>query len=301
MTRARKRQRENYQVVDWQPLLQETELWVNGKRTKLVCRVAVVQGDVLQWVKAQNRFGVRLVVTSQPRVHGYWLPARVVLHSSRARYVVHVDLVAHTTPKRHAQEIAHTRQVLASGNARALARPATWSRLYVDDATPWSDSRVVHATHLTDRYRLLVTRVTVEPLPNVPGRRGQHALDRALPVVPGDLLRHALHVAQFFGTTRPARKTTDVGLLSARRDPVPPQRRQRAQDTQPTPERHRVVRDLCLAAPYGERTQVVVKHFGCHERTAAKYVRQSQVALRWGLAHERSKGSRKSTKKGSKA
>ena len=297
MTRSRKRQRETYQVVHCEPKVQDTELWANGKRTATQCRVAVVHGDVLQWVDAQNRFRTRLAVTSQTNVHGYWLPARVVVDSSRARFVVDVDLVTHTTPKRHAQQIERTRQALQSGNAKDLARPVTWSRLYVDN----NSERVVHGTRLADTYRLLVTSVTVEPLPNVPGRRGQHALDRALQVVPGDLLRVALHAAQFWGSLRPPRNAADVGLLNARREPLPAQRRQRAQVALPTPERHQVVRDLCLAAPYGERTQVVMRRFGCHERTAAKYVKQSQIALGWGLAHERSKGSRKSPKKGRKS
>lgn len=296
MSRSRKRQRVTYELVSWQPLLQPTELFAGGTRTEKVCRVAVVEGDVLQWVKANNRFGTRLAVATQSDVHGYWLPAQFVFHTSHARFVVEVDLVAHATPRQHARQIELQRQAHQAGNMQALARPATWSRLLIDETS----NRVLHGTHLTDRYRLLVTSVKVQPLPNDPGRRGQHALDRSLQVVPNDLLRHALKAAQFWGRLRPAERTTDVGVLVARRQPVITQARQRAPMSTPTVERHQVVRDLCEAAPYGERTKVVMRRFGCAERTAAKYVKQSQIALGWGLAHERSKRQRKSTKKGSK-
>ena len=296
MTRSRKRQRATYELVSWKPILQPTELFAGGTRTEKVCRVAVVEGDVLQWVKAQNRFGTRLAVAAQSDVHGYWLPAQFVFHTSHVRFVVEVNLVAHATPHQHARQIERTRQALKAGDLKSLARPATWSRLLIDDAS----NRVLHGTHLTDRYRLLVTSVTVQPLPNDAGRRGQQALDRSLQVVPNDLLRHALKAAQFWGRLRPAERISDVGVLNARRQPVATQARQRARTSLPTVERHQVVRDLCQAAPYGERTQVVMRRFGCAERTAGKYVKQSQIALGWGLAHERSKRQRKSPKKGSK-
>lgn len=293
MTRSRKRRRATYELVSCDPILQHTELFAGGTRTEKVCRVAVVEGDVLQWVKARNRFGTRLAVATQSTVHGYWLPARFVFHTSHARLVVEVDLVAHATPRQHARQIELQHQ---AGNVQTLARPATWSRLLVDERS----NRVLFGSRLTDRHRLLVTKVTVQPLPNEPGRRGQHALDRSLQVVPNDLLRHALKAAQFWGVVRPAERTTDAGVLNARRQPDTTQARQRAPMSTPTVERHQVVRDLCEAAPYGERTKVVMRRFGCAERTAAKYVKQSQIALGWGLAHERSKRQRKSTKKGSK-
>ena len=296
MTKRRRRRRETYVLVSWQPLLQDTTLFAGGTRTVKQCRVAVVEGDVLQWIKTRNRFGTRLAVASQSDIHGYWLPARFVFDTSHARLVVDVDLVAHTTPRQHARQIERTQQALQAGDPKALARPATWSRLLVDD----DGSSVLFGFRMTDRYRLLVTQLQVLPLPNIPGRRGQAALDRSLHVVPNDVLRHALKAAQFFGVLHPAKRQADVGLLYARRQPVATQSPQRAKVSLPTVERHQVVRDLCQAAPYGERTQVVMRHFGCAERTAAKYVKQSQIALRWGLAHERSKRQRKSTTKGSR-
>jgi hypothetical protein len=298
MTKSRKRRRATYVLVSWEPLLQPTTLFVGGTRTEKHCRVAVVDGDVLQWVNAQNRFRTRLAVASQSTVHGYWLPARFVFDTSHARLVVDVDLVAHTTPQQHARQVDLTRKALQAGDTKALARPATWSRLNVDDN---DGSSVLHGMRLTDRHKLLVTQLVVQPLPNTPGRRGQHALDRSLYVAPNDLLRQALKAAQFYGVLRPATRSANVGVLNARRQQGVTQSPQRAEVSLPTVERHQVVRDLCQAAPYGERTQVVMRHFGCAERTAAKYIKQSQIALGWGLAHERSKRQRKSTRKGNKA
>jgi len=293
MTRPRKRRRATYNLVAWQPLFQDTSFYDGEKRSDVLCRVAVVEGAVLQWVKAKNRYGTRLGVASQTAVHGYWLPARFTFDAAHVRFVVDVDLVAHAWPKQHARQIEQTRQALNAGDLQSITRPATWSRLMVDNGS----DRVLHGTHLTDRYRLLVTNVTMSPLPNVPGRRGQHALDRSLQVVPNDLLSQALKAAQFHGVLRPPRRSTDVGVLQARRLTDPAQPRQRAKSTQPTLERHQVVRDVYEAAPSGERTQWVMRRFDCHERTAAKYVNQSQIALGWGLAHERSKQSRNKHKK----
>jgi len=303
MTKPRKRRRETYNLVKWQPLPTKTTFYDGEKRSEVLCRVAVVEGAVLGYVKTRHYTvdkhgsvsGVRLTATKQPVVHGYWLPARFTLDTSHARFVVDVDLVAHTTPRRHAAEIEQLRQVVTLADLKALARPATWSRLLVDND---SDQVLPGSKHLTDRHRLLVTNVTVLPLPNLPGRRGQSALVRSLQVVPGDLLRHALKAAEFYGALRPAAGKSYVGQLIARRDPVPTQPRQRAKSTQPTLERHQVVRDVYEAAPSRERTQWIMRRFDCAERTAAKYVKQSQIALGWGLAHKRSKRQRKSTKKG---
>lgn len=294
MTRQRKRRREQYELIDWQPGLQEVR---PARATPVECRTAIIAGDVVQWVKAPGLQGMRLAaVADTQQVHGHWLPARCVFEGSRFRFVIDVDLVPHATPAQYERNLQRVRQAAAAGNLRSLAQPATWSRLYVANGT----DRVVFAEHLTQRYTLQVTQVTVLPLQSRPGRRGQRAIDASVQVVPADLLRAALDATQLHGVLQPARqRRNDVGVLTARQLPIP-SGRVRAERTLHTDELLARVRDVHQAAPHGGKLQAVMHHFGFAQRKAQQLVSESQDALQWGLRHERSMQSRKRHKKGSK-
>ena len=293
MTQQRKRRRERYVLVDWQPGLQDVR---PARSTPVECRAAVVSGDVVQWVESPGLQGMRLAaVADKQQVHGHWLPARVVLDGSRFRFVVDVDLVPHTTPAQHERQLRRVRDAVAAGDVRSLAQPATWSRLFVINGT----DRVAFAEHLTQRYTLQVTTVAVLPLPSRPGRRGQRAIDASVLVAPKDLLRAALDATQLHGVLRPAQRRNDVGTLTARQRPVP-SGRQRTERTLHTDELLARVRDVHQAAPHGGKLQAVMQHFGFELRKAQQLVSESQDAHQWGLRHERSRQSRQRHKKGSK-
>lgn len=296
MTRQRKRRREQYVLVDKAPGLQEFQV---GGADKFTCRTAVVAGDAVKWVELPGtehlpparRF--RLVAAaSPPQVHGHWLPQRVVLDGSQCRFVVDVDLVLHETPTQHERRVQHLSQ---NPPLHTVARPATWSRLYVVDGT----ERVVHAAHLTDHYTLQVTSVTVLPLPSALGQRGQRALDTSLLLAPKELLRAALDATQWHGVLRPARRRSDVGVLTVGKGSPKPSKKS-AQRTPHTRELLAQVRDVHQAAPHGGKIEAVMRHFDFSKRKAEQLIRESQDALHWGVRYERSKQSRKKLKKGSK-
>jgi len=290
MTQRRKRRREQYEVIDCVPQVHEL-LGLPGGAVK--CHTAVVSGDVLQYVKAPGRrHGVRLTTTAdKQQVHGHWLPAHVVLDGSQFRFVVDVDLVAHASPAQHERDLQRSQQAVAAGDVRSLAQPATWWRLYLIDGT----DRVVNGTALTQRYALQVTQVKVLPLPQQPGRRGQAAVDRYVPVVPKDLLRAALDAVQLHGVLRPGKRRSDVGVLQVGNGvPTPPRRTERTAHTRELLAR---VRDVHQAAPHGSKLQTVMQHFRWEMRKAQVLVRESQLALQWGKAHERSMLSRNKHKK----
>lgn len=296
MTRQHKRRREQYVVVDSQPVLHEVQL---AGGDVVACRTAVVAGDVVRWVESPGSQHLpparryRLVAAaSPPQVHGHWLPARVVLDGARCRFVVTVDLVLHETPAQHERELQRVRE---AADLRSLARPATWSRLYVVEGT----DRVMHAAHLTDRYTLRVTSVTVQPLPSREGRRGQHALDASMLLAPKDLLRAALNATQLHGVLRPAKRRSDVGVLTVGKGAAP-RPRQRSERTPHSRELLARVRDVHQAAPHGSKTQAVMQQFGFSNRKATDLVSKSQEVWRWGIRHERSKQSHKKPKRGSK-
>lgn len=290
MTAARKRQRAEYVVRNWSPLL--TEVHKAGHVRQ--CRTAVVAGSVLQWGPAANRFGTEQQVIEQTQVHGWWLPARFEIHSKQAAFIVDVDLVAHTTPTEHERQLRRYRK---ARNVRDLAAPATWSRLLVYDA---DGSTVLAGGLLTARYNTHVTRVTVVPLPQQPGRRGQQAVVGSVPIVVNDLLRAALDVAVIHGTLRPGRKVREIGQLTATVHKAASGRAVRGMRTVRSDEYLAQVRDVHQAAPQGAKTQAVQAHFGLQLSNARKAIAQSQTRLGWGLAHERSKGSPKKRTKGKK-
>lgn len=293
MTQRRKRRRAQYAVVGVVPQVHDL-LGLPGGAVK--CRAAVVSGDVLQYVKASGRrHGVRLTTRAdKQQVHGHWLPAQVVLETSRARFVVDVDLVMHASPAQHERDMQRWQQAVAAGDVRSLAQPATWWRLYLIDGT----DRVVLGTALTQRCTLRVTRVVVLPLSQRPGRRGQTAVDQYVQVVPKDLLRAALDALQLHGVLQPGKRRHDVGvLLVGKGVPTPPRRTERTAHTRELLAR---VRDVHQAAPHGSKLQTVMQGFGYGKRKAQVLVRQSQLALQWGKAHERSKQSRNTHKEGGK-
>ena len=296
MTRKRKRRREHYELVNVSPGLQEVHL---ADGAVVNCRAAVVAGDAVKWVELPGtehlpparRF--RLVAAaSPPQVHGHWLPQRVVLDGSKCRYVVDVDLVLHETPTQHERRVQQVRQ---TSDVRTLAQPATWSRLYVVDGT----DRVVHASHMTDLHTLQVTSVTVLPLPSAVGRRGQRALDTSLLLAPKELLRAAFDATQWHGVLRPAKRRSDVGVLTVGKGSPKPSK-QSAQRTPHTLELLAQVRDVHQAAPHRSKIEAVMRHFGFKKRKAEQLIAESQDALHWGVRYERSKQSRKKPKKGSK-
>jgi len=100
VTKPRKRTRATYRVVDWAPRLVPVhkssavivDVDTDAQRQRdaaslasgavVHCRGAVVSGDVLHWVNMPGARGSRLVLAHQTAVHGYWLPARVVIEGS---------------------------------------------------------------------------------------------------------------------------------------------------------------------------------------------------------------------------
>jgi hypothetical protein len=290
MTRKRKRHRTEYALIGWEPYVNDPI--VNGKQLE-TCRRAVIAGEVVRPSSVDlRRFET---VADKQRVHGHWLPAQCVLESSQARFVVDVDLVQDTAAAILERELVRLRRAAAAGDLRSVALPVTWSRLWVVKDSP----RVVHAERLTERCTLQVTRVTVLPLSQQPGRRGQRAVP-ALRLLPGDLLRAALDAAQLHGVLRTAAGTQhprDIGLLQARLRPVDPASVRTVRE-QHTLEKLRLVRDVHQAAPHGDKLPAVMQRLRCSRRKAEQLVRESQERLQWGLAHERSKSTKQRNKGG---
>ena len=321
MTKPRKRNRATYRVIAWAPQLRPVhkssavlvDVHTDAQRERdaadlasgavVHCRGAVVNGDVLQWVNTPAARGSRLVVAQQAAVHGYWLPARVVIEGNGARFVVDVDLVPHTSSAALEREHAAVRARLASGRLPAR-RAATWSRLWVHHG---NGCDVLHASHHTMRYDLRVTSVHVLPLSQRPGRRGQRAVVGSVQVNVNELLRAALQQVQLHGNVKPAdiRKRT-AGTIQARMlapGEVPKQSsgRARGQRTVVNDDLLARVRDVHQAAPHGSKLQAVMQHFDWRQRQAQVNVRKSQVRYNWGAAGRR-KSSKKHTthKRGSK-
>jgi hypothetical protein len=291
MTRKRKRRRTEYVLLDWAPFVDELHLSTSTSRRVMDCRQAVIAGEVVR----RSSSGQFETVADKQHVHGHWLPAQCVLESSQARFVVDVDLVPHKTPAKFERDLVRWRQAAAAGDLRSVALPVTWSRLWVVKDSP----RVVHAQGLTEECTLQVTRVTVLPLSQQPGRRGQRAVP-ALRLLPGDLLRAALDAAQLHGVLRTAAGTQhpgDIGLLQARLRPVDPASVRTVRE-QHTLELLRLVRDVHQAAPYGEKLPAVMQRLQWERSKAEKLVRESQERLQWGLAHERSKSTKQRNKGG---
>jgi hypothetical protein len=288
MTRKRKRRRTEYVLLDWAPFVDELHLSTSTSRRVMDCRQAVIAGEVVRR-SSSGRFET---VAESQQVHGHWLPAQFVLESSQARYVVRVDLVLRE------RQTERTRKALAAwaaGDVRNATLPVRWTRLYVAAKSP----RVVHAQLLTEQYALQVTRVTVLPLSEQPGRLPQAAVT-AKQIVPGDLLRAALDAAQLHGVLRSAAGSqypSDVGRLQARRRPVDPATIPATRQAH-TPELLRLVRDVHQAAPYGDKLPAVMQRLRCNRRKAEQLVRESQERLQWGLAHERSKSTKQRNKGG---
>jgi hypothetical protein len=262
----------------------------------VLCRSAVVSGDVLHWVNTPAAGGSRLAVAQQTAVHGHWLPARVVIEGSGTKFVVDVDLVAHTTAAALEREHGALRTRLASGRP-PVRRNVAWSRLWVHNG---NGCDVLRATHYTARYDLRVTSVQVLPLSQRPGRRGQRALVNSVQVNVNELLRVALTQVQLHGNVRPAdiRKGT-AGEIHARmlepgEVPQQPTRQARAPRVERTDELLLRVRDIHQAAPHGSKVQTVMQQLSLGKRQADTVIQVSQVRYNWGLASRR-KSSKKHT------
>jgi len=313
MTKPRKRKRTRYQVVDWAPRLvpvhkssavivdvhtdapRERDAADLASGAMVRCRGAVVNGDVLQWVNTPAARGSRLVVAQQTAVHGYWLPARVVIEGGGARFVVDVDLVPHTSSAALAREHAAIKSHVASGRL-AAPRGVTWSRLLVHHG---NGSDVLHASHHTMRYDLRVTSVQVLPLSQRPGRRGQRAVVGSVQVNVNELLRVALQQVQLHGNVKPGdiRKRTAGVIYNARMlapGEVPKQStgRVRTEPVAHTDELLLRVRDVHQRAEHGSQLQQVMQQLNLTKRQAEPIIRKSQLRYNWGLASRR-----KSTKK----
>lgn len=321
MTKPRKRNRATYRVVNWGPrlvpvhkslaVIVDVQIQAQHERdaadlasgTVVHCRGAVVSGDVLQWVNAPGARGSRLVVTQQAAVHGYWLPARVVIEGSGARFVVDVDLVPHTTTAALKREHDALRSRLTSGRL-ALRRSAAWSRLWVHNG---NGCDVLQAQHHSSRYDLQVTCVQVLPLSQRPGRRGQHAVVGSVQVNVNELLRVALAQVQLHGNVKPAdiRKRTageiQARMLAAGEVPKQATGRVRAQRVAHTDELLLRVRDIHQATPHHSKVQAVMQQLSLSKRQAETLIHKSQVRYNWGTAGRR-KSSKKHTthKRGSK-
>lgn len=298
MTRTRKRQRTDYVVRAWSPFVDEVSTHRPSGREVVKCRTAVIVGDVMRWAPANNRFGGRMQVVEQQHVHGWWLPAQFVIDNKRARFIVDVDLVAHSNT---ATLEADMRRVRSARSARELARPATWTKLIIADA---DGSTVLLGSHQTARYAVHVTRVQVVPLPQQAGRRGQRAIVGQVPIVVNDLLEAAMAVSQVHGNLKPpplARSRHEIGRLTATVHDAPkPTRGLRGTRTVRTHEYLAQVRAIHEAAPQGAKTQAVMQQLGLKQANAKQVIAKSQQQLKWGWAFERSKQSRKKPKKGSK-
>jgi len=266
------------------------------------CRGAVVSGDVLHWVNMPGARGSRLVLAHQTAVHGYWLPARVVIEGSGATFVVDVDLVPHTTTAALKREHDALKARVALG-MQPIRRSAAWSRLWVHNG---NGCDVLQAMHHSSRYNLQVTSVQVLPLSQRPGRRGQRAVVGSVQVNVNELLRAALTQVQLHGNVKPAdtRKRTageiHARLLAPGEAPKQPTGRVRTQRVAHTDELLLSVRDVHQATPHGSQLRAVMQQLNLTKRQAETIINKSQLQLRWGKAHERSKQSRKHHTKGSK-
>jgi hypothetical protein len=312
MTKPRKRNRTTYRVVAWSPLL--VDVVTNTQRQRdatdqtpgvvVHCRGAVVNGDVLQLVNTQAARSARLVVAQQTAVHGYWLPARVVIEGGGARFVVDVDLVPHTSSAALEREHKVVSERLASGR-RQIARNATWSRLWVHDG---NGCDVLSASHHTSRYDLRVTSVQVLPLSQRPGRRGQRAVVGSVQVNVNDLLRVALQQVQLHGNVKPAdiRKRTAGVIYNARMlapGEVPKQStgRVRTEPVAHTDELLLRVRDVHQTTPHRGKVQAVMQQLNLTRRQAEPLIQKSQLRYNWGAAGRRKSGKQHTThKRGSK-
>ena len=294
MKRARKRQRTQYVVLDWQPLL--TETYVRGKPA-VHCRTAVVSATGLHL--AASRQPARIRLAQQATVHGWWLPARFVIGSEHARFVVDVDLVRHMSA---AAEARAWQRWQAAGNLRDVAEPATWVRLAVHNG---NGCDVLNATLATDAYQFQVTQVTV--LPPLVGARARTSVPRTVQVVVNDLLTVALDQAQLHGVVKPADlRGANVARITAKVHAAGTTPKQRAKPRVVRTAHNDVlvlqqVRRVHDAAPHRDKVRAVMQHFGWGQRKAHDMVRASQLQLRWGKAYERSRSSRqhKTHKRGS--
>lgn len=303
MTQRRKRQRTKYHVREWRRPVQNF-VPSAGSRQVQQCHVAVVRGDVIHH-QVRGRTLLQSVEQQTP-VQGWWLPAAFVINTPRAQFVVDVDLVQHTTP-RELQRQHQLRAAVKAGHAELpAARAVVWSVLWIA-TKPDADGyhRVLAAKHVTDRYAQHVTQVVVRPLPDDDerGLHGRHAVaGNTLPLVPSDLLNVSLDAAAFHAVLYPATRRGDVARFYTRK-PAPrvsgKGRRLRVR-TVKTDQVLQLVRNVWHDAAPNRRVQAVQDHFDWSKSNAQKWIRKSQLQLRWGKAHERSKQSRKHHTKGSK-
>lgn len=315
MTKPRKRTRATYRVVAWAPRLVPVhkssavivDVHTDAQRQRVAadlasgavvhCRGAVVSGEVLHWVNTPAARDSRLVVAQHAAVHGYWLPARVVIEGSRQQFVVDVDLVPHNTSAALEREHLAIRARQASGR-QPIQRSAAWSRLWVHNG---NGCDVLQASHHSSRYDLQVTSVQVLPLSQRPGRRGQRAVVGSVQVNVNELLRVALTQVQLHGNAKPAdiRKRTageiHARMLNAGEVPKQPTGRVRAQRVAHTDELLLRVRDIHQATPHGSQLQAVMQQENLTKRQAETIIHKSQVRYNWGTA-----GRRKSSKKHTK-
>lgn len=296
MSRTDKRQRTQYVVAEWSPLVADVRL--PNKQQGLLCRSAVIVGDVLKWAPAATRYGTRLQIGSETPVTGWWLPARFVIDSKFARYVVDVDLVAHATARTLHKR---TKRIKDVPPVSELGAPAKFSRLHVYDA---DGETVLSATHMTRRYEVQVTRLLVLPPSTQGGQRsGERAIVKSVPVSVGDLLNVALNAARLGGVVYPpllARTHREVGRLKAGVHNTVSRFRQGATKRRVhDDELLRQVRDVHEHAPHGGKVRAVQDHFDLGRSNAAKIITQSQLRLKWGAAHaRRSKTHNKRKKQG---
>jgi hypothetical protein len=316
VTKPRKRNRTKYRVVDWAPRLvsvhKSSALVVDvasddtdqASGAVVHCRGVVVNSDVLQWVNTLAARSSRLVVSEQATVHGYWLPARVVIEGSGAKFVVDVDLVPHTDSAmlKREQDLLRSRQ---TSGVQPLRRRASWSRLWVHNG---NGSDILLASHHTQRYDLHVTSLQVLPLSQRPGKRGQRAVVGSVHVSVNDLLNVALAQTQLHGNVKPGniRKRTagviQAHMLAPGEVPKQPRGRVRGQRTTPTDELLARVRDVHQAAPHGGKLQAVMHQCGFEKRQAQVMIRKSQLRYNWGVASRRKSTKKHTTRKqGSKS
>jgi hypothetical protein len=296
--RARKRQRTQYVVLEWQPLL--TETYVRGKPA-VHCRTAVVSATGLHLAASGQPARIRLA--QQARVHGWWLPAQFVIGSKHARFVVDVDLVRHMSAPAEARAWQRWQAARNLADLADLAEPATWVRLAVHNG---NGCDVLNATLATDAYQFQVTQVTV--LPPLVDARARTSVPRTVQVVVNDLLSVALEQAQLHGVVKPADlRSVNVARITAKVHAAGTTPKQRARPRVVRTSHNDVlvlqqVRRVHEATPQGDKVRAVMQHFGWGQRKAEAMVRASQLQLRWGKAYERSKSSRqhKTHKRGSK-
>jgi hypothetical protein len=301
MTQRRKRQRTKYHMHKW---WRPVHNFVPGgsSATPSQCHVAVVRGDVISHQVRGNKL-VQSVKQQTP-VQGWWLPATFVIDTPRAQFVVDVDLVPHTTPRKLQRQHQRIRDVGAAGHALPDACAVVWSVLWI---TTTSDvdgyHRVLAARHVTDRYAQHITQVVVRPPHQRAGARGQRAVaGKTLPLVPSDLLNVALDAAAFHASLYPAARRGDVAkFYTSKAAPrVSSKGRRLRTRTERTDEVLQLVRNVWHDAAPDRRVQAVADHFGWSKRNASQWIRKSQLQLRWGLAYARSRQSHNTQTKGSK-